>query len=62
MRKFDYSFLKLGMVPAELIDVTNGINSFRIASNERKERFKEIFTELEKVARKIGRASCRERV
>ena len=28
MRKFDYSFLKLGMVPAELIDVTNGINSF----------------------------------
>lgn len=51
MRKFDYSFLKLGMVPAELIDVTNGINSFRIASNERKERFKEIFTELEKVAR-----------
>lgn len=48
MRKFDYSFLKLGMVPAELIDVTNGINSFRIASNERKERFKEIFTELEK--------------
>lgn len=51
MRRFDYSFLKTGMVPAEYIGITNSINSLRVASDGRKESFKEVFTELEKVAK-----------
>ena len=51
MRKFDYSFLDNGMLPADLIDITGGIYSLRTAAGTRKEVFKTVFTELEKVAR-----------
>ena len=37
MRKFDYSFLDNGMLPAGLINTTGGIYSLRTASDVRKE-------------------------
>ena len=51
MRKFDYSFLDNGMVPANLIDITSGIYSLKTAAGARKEKFKAVFTELEHVAK-----------
>lgn len=51
MRKFDYSFLDNGLLPANLIDVTSGIYSLKTAAGMRKEEFKTVFTELEQVAK-----------
>ena len=51
MRKFNYSFLDNGMVPANLIDITSGIYSLKTAAGARKEEFKAVFTELEHVAK-----------
>ncbi len=51
MRKFDYSFLDNGLLPANLINLTSVIYSLKTASNIRKDEFEKIFTELEKVAK-----------
>ena len=51
MRKFNYSFLENGVLPANLINLTSSIYSFKTASNIRKDEFKKIFTELEKIAK-----------
>ena len=51
MRKFSYSFLENGVLPADLINLTSSIYSFKTASNIRKDEFKKIFTELEKIAK-----------
>ena len=51
MRKFSYSFLENGVLPANLINLTSSIYSFKTASNIRKDEFKKIFTELEKIAK-----------
>ena len=51
MRKFDYSFLDNGLLPANLINLTSVIYSLKTSSNIRKDEFKKIFTELEKVAK-----------
>ena len=51
MHKFDYSFLHNGMLPAELINVTADIYSLRAMAFNREEQFKDVFTELSKVAR-----------
>ena len=51
MRKFDYSFLNEGLLPASLIDTTSGIYSLKTMAGIRKEEFKTVFTELEKVAK-----------
>lgn len=51
MRKFDYSFLDNGLLPAGLIDMTGGIYSLKATAGTRKEEFKAVFTELERVAK-----------
>ncbi len=51
MHKFDYSFLNNGMLPSELVNVTASISSLKTASQFRKDDFKKVFTELEKIAK-----------
>ena len=51
MRKFDYSFLNNGLLPAKLTNLTAAIYSLKTALNIKKEDFENIFTELEKVAK-----------
>ncbi|MBQ9543555.1 MAG: Fic family protein [Clostridia bacterium] len=47
MRKFDYSFLDTGLLPANLIGITGNIYSLRTAAQMRKKNHAKIFTELE---------------
>lgn len=51
MRKFDYSFLSNGLLPANLINITGVIYSLKTGSEIRKDEFEKIFTELEKIAK-----------
>ncbi len=51
MRRFDYSFLENGMLPANLINLTGNIYSLRTAAGVRKEEYAAVFTELEAVAK-----------
>ena len=51
MRKFDYSFLDNGLLPANLISITSNIYSLRTAAGVRKEEYAQVFTELEAVAK-----------
>lgn len=51
MRKFDYSFLDNGLLPANLVNVISVIYSLKTSSNIRKDEFEKIFTELEKIAK-----------
>ena len=51
MRKFDYSFLNNGLLPAKLVNLTSGIASLKTMTGVRKEKYVKIFTELEAVAK-----------
>lgn len=51
MRKFDYSFLNNGLLPANLVNLTASISSLKTMASVRKDKYKEIFTELEAVAK-----------
>ncbi len=51
MHRFDYSFLENGMLPATLINITADIYSLKVMALDRKEKFIEVFTELETVAK-----------
>lgn len=51
MRKFDYSFLDNGLLPANLINLTGVIYSLKTGAEIRKNEYKIIFTELEKIAK-----------
>ena len=51
MRKFDYSFLNNGLLPANLINLTASISSLKTMAGIRKEEYKKIFTELEAIAK-----------
>lgn len=51
MRKFDYSFLNNGMLPANLVNITSGIAELKTMAGVRKEEYAQVFTELESVAR-----------
>jgi len=51
MRKFDYSFLKNGSIPADLANLLAGIYSLRTADEMRKSRFAGAYSELEKIAK-----------
>lgn len=51
MRKFDYSFLDNGLLPANLINLTSNIYSLKTSANVRKVEFSKVFTELEVVAK-----------
>ena len=51
MHKFDYSFLKNGLLPAELVNVTSSIASLKTMAEYRKSDYRQVFTELEKIAK-----------
>ena len=51
MRKFDYSFLDNGLLPANLINLTSIIYSLKTGAEIRKDEYERIFTELEKIAK-----------
>lgn len=51
MRKFDYTFLNNGLLPASLVNLTSNIASLKTMAGIRKEENTKIFTELELVAK-----------
>ena len=51
MRKFDYSFLNNGMLPANLVNLTSNIAELKTMAGVRKDEYTQIFTELEAVAK-----------
>ena len=50
MKRFDYSFLDNGLLPASLINITGTIYSLKTGAKIRKDEYERIFTELEKIA------------
>ena len=51
VRKFDYSFLNNGLLPANLVNLTSNISALKTMAGVRKEEYTQIFTELEAVAK-----------
>ena len=51
MRKFDYSFLDNGLLPANLLTLTSAVYALKTSSTFRKEEFEKIFVELEHIAK-----------
>lgn len=51
MRRFDYSFLDNGLLPANLINLTSTIYSLKTGAEIKKDEYQKIFTELEKIAK-----------
>lgn len=51
MRRFDYSFLRNGLLPAKMINLTSSIASLKTMAGVRKNEYAQIFTELEAVAK-----------
>ena len=51
MRKFDYSFLNNGLLPAKFVTLTANIASLKTMAGVRKEEHQAVFTELEAVAK-----------
>lgn len=51
MRKFDYSFLNNGLLPAGLLNLTASVYSLRAVEGTRKEEYARVFTELEEIAK-----------
>lgn len=51
MRRFDYSFLKSGNIPANLVDLFAGIYSLKEKDASRKSKFATVYSELEKIAK-----------
>lgn len=51
MRKFDYSFLNNGLLPANLVNLTSNIAALKTMAGVRKDEYPQIFTELEAVAK-----------
>jgi len=51
MRKFDYSFLNNGLLPASFVNLTANISALKTMAGVRKEEYAQIFTELEAVAK-----------
>lgn len=51
MKKFDYSFLDNGLLPANLVNITSTIYSLKTGAEIRKDEYEKIFTALEKIAK-----------
>jgi Fic family protein len=51
LRRFDYSFLEHGMLPAGLVNTVSAISELKERASERKEGFREVFARLETIAR-----------
>lgn len=50
MKKFDYSFLDNGVLPASLINVTATIYSLKAGSKIRKAEYEKVFADMERIA------------
>lgn len=51
MRKFGYSFLDNGLLPANLVNLTSNITALKTMAGVRKDEYTRMFTELEAVAK-----------
>ena len=51
MKKFDYSFLRNSLLPANLINITSNIAELKSLESVRKKDFQKIFTKLESIAK-----------
>jgi len=51
MRRFDYSFLERGLLPAGMVNVVGAISELRERGNERKNKFGGVFERLESIAK-----------
>ena len=51
MKRFDYSFLEKGMLPAGLVNVVSAIAELRARENQLKENYPDMFTRLESIAK-----------
>ncbi|OON89032.1 Fic family protein [Pyramidobacter sp. YE332] len=51
MRRFDYSFLNNGLLPAKFVNLTASITSLKTMAGVRKEEYVRVFTELEAIAK-----------
>ena len=51
MKIYDYSFLKNGNIPSNLVNLLTGIYSLKTSDEFRKSRFETVYTELEKIAK-----------
>jgi Fic family protein len=51
VRNFDYGFLENGLLPANLLNITNTISALKVMESERKNLYPDIFTSLENIAR-----------
>ncbi len=51
MRRFDYSFLSNGLLPANLVNLTANISALKTIAGVRKGEYTQIFTELESIAK-----------
>ena len=51
MRRFDYTFLRNGLLPANLVNITSTISALRTKAEFRKEDHIKVFTELETIAK-----------
>ena len=51
MRRFDYSFLNNGLLPASLVNLTSNIAALKTLAGVRRDEYNKVFTELEAVAK-----------
>ena len=51
MRRFDYSFLRTGQLPARFLNLAVNIAGLKTMAGVRKEHYEKVFTELESVAK-----------
>lgn len=51
MRKFDYSFLDNGLLPANLVNLTASISELKVMAGVRKADYAGVFTKLESIAK-----------
>jgi len=51
MRKFDYSFLETGMLPANLVNITSAISELKSLESQRKSVYTDAYKKLESIAR-----------
>lgn len=51
MHIFDYSFLEQDMLSSEIVNLASSISAFHSLAEDRRIRFKNVYTELEKIAR-----------
>lgn len=51
MKVFNYSFLNNGLLPANLVNLTSSIASLKTMEGVRKDKYAQVFTELESIAK-----------